>query len=178
MEVLLCSAHVELTGKIGMAVLGEDFGCFSSLKVLLRFGHVELAGKMGMAAFGRNLGVTERFSSLKVPPPVRPSTSRVPGNWMAPAPGLDVPKSQALVLEQPQFQAPPATTPTPQPAKPLSERTPAASPWEAPEEKDPAGARAELGELQKSLLHPPFSAAPAQERAHPNPALPRSVGEL
>lgn len=133
---------------------------------------------MGMAAFGRNLGVTEHFSSLKVPPPVRPSTSHVPGNWMAPAPGLDVPKSQALVLEHPQFQAPPATTPTPQPAKPLSERTPAASPWEAPEEKDPAGARAELGELQKSLLHPPFSAAPAQERAHPNPALPRSVGEL
>ncbi|XP_041894866.1 mitotic checkpoint serine/threonine-protein kinase BUB1 isoform X3 [Corvus kubaryi] len=64
------------------------------------------------------------------------------------------------------------------PAKPLSDCTPAASPWEAPEEKDPAGARAELGELQKSLLHPPFSAAPAQERAHPDPALPRSTGEL
>ncbi|XP_041894858.1 mitotic checkpoint serine/threonine-protein kinase BUB1 isoform X1 [Corvus kubaryi] len=113
-----------------------------------------------------------------VPPPVRPSTSHVPGNWMAPAPGLDAPKSQALVLEQSQFQVPPATTPTPQPAKPLSDCTPAASPWEAPEEKDPAGARAELGELQKSLLHPPFSAAPAQERAHPDPALPRSTGEL
>ncbi|XP_031960258.1 mitotic checkpoint serine/threonine-protein kinase BUB1 isoform X4 [Corvus moneduloides] len=64
------------------------------------------------------------------------------------------------------------------PAKPLSDCTPAASPWEAPEEKDPAGARAELGELQKSLLHPPFSAAPTQERAHPDPALPRSTGEL
>ncbi|NXT61054.1 BUB1 kinase, partial [Chaetops frenatus] len=110
-----------------------------------------------------------------VPPPVRASTSHMPGNWMAPAPGLDVPKCQALVPEQPQFQAPPATAPTLQPAKPLGDHIPATSSWEAPEEKDPTGARAELGELQKSLLHPPFSAAPAQERAHPNPALPRRM---
>ncbi|NXX27246.1 BUB1 kinase, partial [Nicator chloris] len=113
-----------------------------------------------------------------VPPPVRPSTSPIPGNWMAPAPGLDVPKCQALVPEHPQFQAPPATTPTLQPAKPLSDHTPAASPWEAPEEKDPAGAQAELGELQNSFLHPPFSAAPAQEQDRPDPALPRSTGKL
>ncbi|NXO42410.1 BUB1 kinase, partial [Locustella ochotensis] len=101
-----------------------------------------------------------------VAPPVRPSTS-------APAPGLDAPKCQALVPEQPQIQASPATTPTLQPAKPLGNHTPAASLWKAPEEKDPAGARAELGELQNSLLHPPFSAASAQERA-----LPPSRGEL
>ncbi|XP_041273127.1 mitotic checkpoint serine/threonine-protein kinase BUB1 [Onychostruthus taczanowskii] len=113
-----------------------------------------------------------------VPPPVRPGTSHIPGSWMTPAPGLDVPKGQALVPEQPQFQAPPATAPSLRPAKPLGNHIPAASPWEAPKEKDPAGARAELGELQKSLLHPAFSAAPAQERAHPDPARPRSAGEL
>ncbi|NWW70443.1 BUB1 kinase, partial [Climacteris rufus] len=105
-----------------------------------------------------------------VPPHARPSTSQVPGSWMAPAAGVDVPKSRALVPEQPQLQAPAATTPTPH-------HIPAASPWEALQEKEAGGARAELGELQNSLLHPPFSAAPAQERAHPNPALPRSAGE-
>lgn len=145
---------------------------------MLHSGHVGLVEKMGMATFGGNLGVTEHFSSLKVPPPVRPGTSHIPGNWMAPAPGLDVPKCQALVPEQPQFQAPPATTPTVQPVKPLGDHIPATSPWEALEEKNPAGARAELGELQNSLLHPPSSAAPAQEWAYPDPALPRSRGEL
>ncbi|XP_066034065.1 mitotic checkpoint serine/threonine-protein kinase BUB1 isoform X4 [Chamaea fasciata] len=113
-----------------------------------------------------------------VPPPLGPSTSHIPGNWMAPALGLDVPKCQALVPEQPQFQAPPATAPTLQPVKPLSSHISAASPWEALEEKDPAGARAELRELQKSLPHPPLSAAPAQEWARPDPALPWSRGEL
>ncbi|NWX54938.1 BUB1 kinase, partial [Promerops cafer] len=98
----------------------------------------------------------------RVPLPVRPSTSHIPGTWMAPASGLDVPKCQALVPEQPQFQAPPVTAPTLQPAKPLSSHIPAASPWEAQEEKDPAGARAELGELQNSLLHPAFTKISAQ----------------
>ncbi|NWY27533.1 BUB1 kinase, partial [Pheucticus melanocephalus] len=100
-----------------------------------------------------------------VPPPVRPSTSHIPGSWMAPAAGLGVPKGPALVPEQPQFQAPPATAPTLRPAEPLGNPIPATSPWEAPQDKDPAGARAELGELQKSLLHPALSAAPAQEQA-------------
>ncbi|NXQ45880.1 BUB1 kinase, partial [Catharus fuscescens] len=117
--------------------------------------------------------VVKHFSSLKVPPAVRPSTSHTPGNWMAPAPGLDVPKCQALVPEQPQLQAPAVPAPRLQPAKPLGDHIPAASPWGAAEEKNPAGARAELGELQNTLLHPPFSAAPAQEQAHPNPAVPR-----
>ncbi|NXU63020.1 BUB1 kinase, partial [Horornis vulcanius] len=109
----------------------------------------------------------------RVPLPVRPSTSHIPGNWMAPAPGLDVPMRQALVPEQPQFHAPPATTPTLQPAKPFGNHTPATSPWEAPEGKDPA--QAELGELQNSVLHSHFSAAPAQEWACPNLALPRRM---
>ncbi|XP_053829806.1 mitotic checkpoint serine/threonine-protein kinase BUB1 [Vidua macroura] len=113
-----------------------------------------------------------------VPPPVRPSTSYIPGNWMAPASGLDVPKGQALVPEQLQFQAPSATAPTLQPAKPLGNHIPATSPWEALEEKDTAGAQAEPGELQNSLLHPAFSAAPAQEWARPDPPLPWSMGEL
>ncbi|NXA74017.1 BUB1 kinase, partial [Thryothorus ludovicianus] len=110
--------------------------------------------------------------------PAAEPNQRVVRNRMAPAPGLDVPKCQALVPEQSQFQAPPVTTSTLQPVKPLSDHIPATSPWEAPEEMDPAGAQAELGELQNSLLHPPFSVAPAQEQARPGPALPRSTGEL
>ncbi|NWV17656.1 BUB1 kinase, partial [Origma solitaria] len=113
-----------------------------------------------------------------VSPHVRPSTSHTPGTRIAPAPGLDVPQSPALEPEQPQFQVPPATAPTPQPAKPLGDHVPAVFPWRAREEKEPAGAQAELGELRKSLLHPPFGAAPAQERAHSDSALPRSLGEL
>ncbi|NWV09021.1 BUB1 kinase, partial [Ptilonorhynchus violaceus] len=124
-----------------------------------------------------NQRVVKHFSSLKVLPRARPSTSHIPGSWMAPAPGVDVPKSRAPVLEQPQFQVPPSTAPTPQPAKPLSQHIPATSPWEAPEEKEAARAQAEPGELRSSLLQPPFSAAPAQERAHPDSALPRSMGE-
>ncbi|NWH37895.1 BUB1 kinase, partial [Chloropsis hardwickii] len=122
-----------------------------------------------------NQSVVKHFSSLKVPPPVRPSTSHVPGNWMAPFPGLDVPKCQALVPDQHQFQAPPATAPTLQPAKSLGSHIPATSPWEASEEKDPAGAQAELEELPNSLLHPALSAAPAQERARPDPAAPSGM---
>ncbi|XP_056344618.1 mitotic checkpoint serine/threonine-protein kinase BUB1 isoform X2 [Oenanthe melanoleuca] len=114
--------------------------------------------------------------SQRVPPAVRPSTSHTPENWLAPAPGLDVPQSRALVPEQ--LQAPAAPAPRLQPAKALGDHTPAASPWGAPGGKDPAGAQPGLGGLQKNLLHPPFSAAPAQEQAHPNPALPRSAAEL
>ncbi|NWV63556.1 BUB1 kinase, partial [Malurus elegans] len=92
--------------------------------------------------------------SQSVPTPARPSTSHTPGNWILPAPGLDVPMTPA---EPPQFQAPPAAAPTPQPAKPCGDHIPAVSPWEAPEEKEPARAQAELGVLQNSLLHPPFT---------------------
>ncbi|NXE96538.1 BUB1 kinase, partial [Menura novaehollandiae] len=101
-----------------------------------------------------------------VPPRVRPSTSHILGNWMAPTPGVDVPKSRAPVPEQPRFQVSPSTAPTPQPAKPLGHRIPAASPWEAPEEKDPAGARAELGELWNSLVQPPFAKISPQILCH------------
>ncbi|NXO66693.1 BUB1 kinase, partial [Phainopepla nitens] len=74
-------------------------------------------------------------------------------------------KSSPLVPQQPQLRAAPASAATPQPAEPPGSHVPAASPWAAPEEKDPAGARAQPGELQNTLLQPPFSAAPAQERA-------------
>ncbi|NXP21821.1 BUB1 kinase, partial [Scytalopus superciliaris] len=96
-----------------------------------------------------------------VPPHVQPST----GNWMAPAPTPDVPK----VPEQPQPSVSSAPAPTLVPAKPLGCRV--TSPWQGREEKDTARAQPELGELQKSLLHTPFGAASAQERAHPSTAL-------
>ncbi|NXQ56778.1 BUB1 kinase, partial [Anthoscopus minutus] len=124
--------------------------------------------------------LSRSLEGTRLEPAAEPNQSMV-RNSMAPTPGLDVPKCQALVPEQLQFQAPPATPPTLQPAKPLSDHISASSSWEALEEKDPAGAQMELGELQNSLLPPPFSAAPAQEHpssAHPNPALPRSTGEL
>ncbi|NWQ72362.1 BUB1 kinase, partial [Neopipo cinnamomea] len=101
-----------------------------------------------------------------VPPRARPSTP-LPGNRVAAGPTSDVPK----VPEQPQPSVCPAPAPTPQPAKPLGRRVASASLWEGREEKDTARAQPELGELQKSLVHPPFSAASAQERAHPSSAL-------
>ncbi|NWS03487.1 BUB1 kinase, partial [Motacilla alba] len=121
--------------------------------------------------------LSRSLEETRLEPAAEPN-QRVVRSWMAAAPGLDVPKGQALVPEQPQFQAPPATAPALRPAKPLGNHIPATSPWEAPEEKGPSGARAEPGELQKSLLHAAFSAAPAQERAHPHPAPPRGAGEL
>ncbi|NXM77873.1 BUB1 kinase, partial [Serilophus lunatus] len=94
---------------------------------------------------------------------VKPST----GNWMAPDPTPDVPE----VLEQPQPGVCPAPAPTLQPAKPLGHRVTPASPWEGAEEEDGARAQAELGKLHRSLLHPPFSAVPAQEWAQPHSTL-------
>ncbi|XP_051648725.1 mitotic checkpoint serine/threonine-protein kinase BUB1 [Manacus candei] len=99
-------------------------------------------------------------------PRARPSTA-LPGNRVAPAPTSGVPE----VPEQPQPSVGPAPAPTLLPAKPLGCRVPSASLWEGREEKDRDGAQPELGELQKSLVHPPFSGASAEERAHPDSAL-------
>uniref|UniRef100_A0A8C9NMQ1 BUB1 mitotic checkpoint serine/threonine kinase n=1 Tax=Serinus canaria TaxID=9135 RepID=A0A8C9NMQ1_SERCA len=111
--------------------------------------------------------LSRSLEETRLEPAAEPSQRVVSGSGMdrKALPGL-IPKIQpcSLVPEQPQFQAP-----TLRPAKPLGSHVPSTSPWEAPEEKDPAGARAEPGELQKSLLHPAFSAAPAQERAGPGP---------
>ncbi|NWH87402.1 BUB1 kinase, partial [Aegithalos caudatus] len=116
--------------------------------------------------------ISRSLEETRLEPAAEPD-QRVVRNRMAPALGLDVPKCQALVPKQPQFHASPVTAPTLQLVKPHGNCIPAASPWEAPEEKDPARGQAELGELQKSLLHPPFSAAAAQEWARPDPALPQ-----
>ncbi|XP_050170859.1 mitotic checkpoint serine/threonine-protein kinase BUB1 [Myiozetetes cayanensis] len=101
-----------------------------------------------------------------VPPCARPSTP-LPGNCMAAGPAPDVPKGP----EQPQPSVCPAPAPTLLPAKPLGHRLTSGSLWEGREEKDTARAQPELGELQKSSLHPPFSAVSAQERAQPHSAL-------
>ncbi|XP_027761058.1 mitotic checkpoint serine/threonine-protein kinase BUB1 [Empidonax traillii] len=101
-----------------------------------------------------------------VPLCARPSTP-LPGNRMAAGPAPDVPKGP----EQPQPSVCPAPAPTLLPAKPLGRRLTSVSLWEGREEKDTATAQPELGELQKSLLHPPFSAVSAQERAQPQSAL-------
>ncbi|NWU74354.1 BUB1 kinase, partial [Onychorhynchus coronatus] len=103
---------------------------------------------------------------VSVPPCARPSTP-LPGSCMTPGPTSDVPK----VSEQSQPSVCPAPAPTLQPAKPLGRRVTSSSLWEGREEKDTARAQPELGELQKSLVHPPFSAVSAQEWAHPDSAL-------
>ncbi|NXG15911.1 BUB1 kinase, partial [Grallaria varia] len=94
-----------------------------------------------------------------VPPHVKPGT----GGWVAPAP--DVPR----VPGQPQPSGPSGPAPTLLPSKPPGHRLTA--PWQGREDKDTARAQPELGDLQKSLSHAPFSAASAQELAHPNAAL-------
>ncbi|NXK98026.1 BUB1 kinase, partial [Formicarius rufipectus] len=101
------------------------------------------------------LEAAEEPKQRVVPPPVKPS----PGNWMAPAPSPDVPNAP----EQPQPSVCSAPAPTLLPAKPLSLQDTAQ--WEGREQKDTARAQPALGELQKNLVHPPFGAAPAQERS-------------
>ncbi|XP_017694799.1 PREDICTED: uncharacterized protein LOC108509743 [Lepidothrix coronata] len=98
-------------------------------------------------------------------PCARPNTA-LPGDCVVPTPTSGVPE----VPEQPQPSVGPAPAPTLLPVKPLGRQVPSASLWEGREEKDTTRAQPELGELQKSLVHPPLSAVSAQEQAHPDSA--------
>ncbi|NXG09830.1 BUB1 kinase, partial [Sakesphorus luctuosus] len=90
------------------------------------------------------------------------------GKRMAPAPAPEVPR----VAKQPQPSVPSAA-PTLPPAQPFGHQ--GTSLWEGrgdkDKDKDPARAQPEPGELHRSVGHPPFGAASAQEQAQPSSAL-------
>ncbi|NXD73232.1 BUB1 kinase, partial [Eolophus roseicapillus] len=98
-------------------------------------------------------------------------------NWRASCQTLHLENTQGLVPDQPQANALSNTAPTLQPGKATGHQKTSTSLWEETSKKDAVRTRPQLGQLQKSLLHHPFSNASTQERAHPDSALNWSTGE-
>lgn len=137
----------------------------------------EIKGKMAMAILlGGCLSVKDHFSSLKVHPHVTPHAA-LQQNWMASCQSSDLQNAQRLVPDQPQSSTLSSTALTLQSVKPAGHQMTSTSMWEVTHKKDAVKTRLELGELQNSLLHPPFDNIAAQEGAHPDAALNWSTGE-
>ncbi|NXI44647.1 BUB1 kinase, partial [Galbula dea] len=111
-----------------------------------------------------------------VHPHVTPSAA-LQQNWMASCQSSDLQNPQGLVPDQPPSSTLSFTALPLQSVKPVGHRMTSTSQWEAAYEKDGAKTQLELGEVQKSLLHPPFSSVSASERARPDSALDWSTGE-
>ncbi|KAM6355745.1 mitotic checkpoint serine/threonine-protein kinase BUB1-like isoform 1-T1 [Podargus strigoides] len=110
-----------------------------------------------------------------VHPPVTPSVA-LQQNWMASCQSSDLQYTRALVPDQPLSSTSSSTALTLQPVKPVGHQMTSTSLWEATYKKDADKTQLELGELQNSLLHPPFHNVLAQEQAHPDSALNQSTG--
>uniref|UniRef100_A0A8C6IXV5 Uncharacterized protein n=1 Tax=Melopsittacus undulatus TaxID=13146 RepID=A0A8C6IXV5_MELUD len=98
-------------------------------------------------------------------------------NWRASRQTSHLQNTQGLVPDQPKASALSATAPTLQPGKATGHQKTSTSLWEETCKKDAVRTQPELGQLQKSLLHHPFSNASTQERAHPDSALHLSTRE-
>ncbi|KAM9655575.1 mitotic checkpoint serine/threonine-protein kinase BUB1 isoform 4-T4 [Morphnus guianensis] len=98
-------------------------------------------------------------------------------NWMASCQSSDLQNAQGLVPDQPQSSTLSSTALTLQSVKPAGHQMTSTSMWEVTHKKDAVKTQLELGELQNSLLHPPFDNIVARERAHPDAALNWSTGE-
>uniref|UniRef100_A0A8C8AIU3 BUB1 mitotic checkpoint serine/threonine kinase n=1 Tax=Otus sunia TaxID=257818 RepID=A0A8C8AIU3_9STRI len=98
-------------------------------------------------------------------------------NWMASCQNSDLQNTQGLVPDQPQSSTLSSAALTLQSVKPLGCRNISTSLWEATYKKDAVKTQLELGELQKSLLHPPFNNVSAREQPQPDSALNWSTGE-
>ncbi|XP_065538608.1 mitotic checkpoint serine/threonine-protein kinase BUB1 isoform X2 [Lathamus discolor] len=98
-------------------------------------------------------------------------------NWRASCQTSHLQNTQGLVPDQPQASALSAAAPTLQPGKATGHQKTSTSLWEETCQKDAVRTQPELGQLQKSLLHHPFSNASTLERAHPDSALNWSTGE-
>ncbi|KAM6355902.1 mitotic checkpoint serine/threonine-protein kinase BUB1 [Podargus strigoides] len=110
-----------------------------------------------------------------VHPPVTPSVA-LQQNRMASCQSSDLQYTRALVPDQPLSSTSSSTALTLQPVKPVGHQMTSTSLWEATYKKDADKTQLELGELQNSLLHPPFHNVSAQEQAHPDSALNQSTG--
>ncbi|XP_069643843.1 mitotic checkpoint serine/threonine-protein kinase BUB1 isoform X2 [Haliaeetus albicilla] len=98
-------------------------------------------------------------------------------NWMASCQSSDLQNAQGLVPDQPQSSTLSSTALTLQSVKPTGHQMTSTSMWEVTLKKDAVKTQLELGELQNSLLHPPFDNIAARERAHPDAASNWSTGE-
>ncbi|XP_054678583.1 mitotic checkpoint serine/threonine-protein kinase BUB1 [Grus americana] len=111
-----------------------------------------------------------------VHPHVTPSAA-VQQNWMGSCQNSDLQNAQGLGPDPPQSSTLSSAALTLPSAKPVGHRTTSTSLWEVTYKKDATTTQLELGELQHSLLHPPFNNVSAQERARPDSALNWSAGE-
>ncbi|KAK1192364.1 BUB1 kinase, partial [Pygoscelis papua] len=111
-----------------------------------------------------------------VHPHVTPGAGRQQ-NWMASCQSSDLQNARDLVPDQPRSSTLSSTALTLQSVKPVGRWMTSTSLWEATYKKDAVKTQLELGELQNSLLHPPFNNVSAREQAHPDLALNWSTGE-
>ncbi|XP_010003306.1 PREDICTED: mitotic checkpoint serine/threonine-protein kinase BUB1 [Chaetura pelagica] len=105
------------------------------------------------------------------------SSAALQQNWMASCESSALQNTRALLSDQPQSSTLSSTALTLQSAKPVGHHLTSTSLWEATSKKDALKTHQELGELQKSLLHPPFSNVSAQEQAQPDSSLNWSTGK-
>ncbi|NWH57086.1 BUB1 kinase, partial [Geococcyx californianus] len=110
-----------------------------------------------------------------VHPHVTPSAA-LQQNWMASCQSSDLRNAQDLVPDQRRSRALSSIALQQPSVNPVGHST-STSLLEATYKKDAIQTQPELGELQKSLLHPPFNNASAWEQEHPDWALNRSTGE-
>ncbi|NWS68445.1 BUB1 kinase, partial [Crotophaga sulcirostris] len=133
-----------------------------------------------LTQFTKNLEETrlEPASSAKpnktvVHPHVTPSAA-LQQNWMA---SSDMQNARGLLPNQPQSSALSSTALPLQSVNPVGHWMTSTSLLEATYRKDAVKTQPEVGELQNSLLHPPFNNASAREQTHPASALNWSTGE-
>ncbi|NXL38259.1 BUB1 kinase, partial [Glaucidium brasilianum] len=105
------------------------------------------------------------------------SSAALQQNSMASCQNSDLQNTQGLVPDQPQSSTLSSAALTLQSVKPPGCQKISTSLWEATYKKDVVKTQLELGELQNSLLHPPFNNVSAQEPPHPDSALNWSAGE-
>ncbi|NXI73358.1 BUB1 kinase, partial [Anseranas semipalmata] len=109
-------------------------------------------------------------------PHVAPSTA-VQQNWMASCQSSGLHTPQSLMPNQPQSSTLSSNALRLKSVKPVGHQMKSASLLEATYKKDTIKTQQELGEVQKSLLHPPFNNVSAQEQVHPDSTFNWSTGE-
>ncbi|XP_068796545.1 mitotic checkpoint serine/threonine-protein kinase BUB1 [Struthio camelus] len=98
-------------------------------------------------------------------------------NWTTSCQSSDLQTPKGLVSDQPQSSTLSSTVLTSQSIEPVGPQMTSACMLEATYKKDTIKTQLELGGLQNSLLHPPFSNVSAQERAHPDLTHNQNTGE-
>ncbi|KFV39798.1 Mitotic checkpoint serine/threonine-protein kinase BUB1, partial [Tyto alba] len=111
-----------------------------------------------------------------VHPHVTPSAASQQ-NWMASFKNSDLQNTQGLVPDQPQSSTLSSAPLTLQSVKPVDRQKTSTLLWEATYKKDAGKTQSELGELQNSLLHPPFNNVSSWEQPHPDSALNWNAGD-